>query len=72
MSIYITMYLVWKKHALEKGECSNFNLTAKRILERHGIQTSSLFVCIPEFEANFLFLWHLYGLIFKLETIRVS
>ena len=35
--------------------------TAKRILERRGIQTSSTFVkiwlvCIPEFKANFLFL----------------
>ena len=34
--------------------------TAKRILERLGIQTSSSFVCIPEFKANFLifsFIW---------------
>ena len=71
MSIYITMYLVWKKHALEKGECSNFNLTAKRILERHGIQTSSSFVCIPNFKANFFFFFGLYGLAFYLDTIGV-
>ena len=50
--------------------------TAKRILERRGIQTSSSFVkiwlvCIPEFKANFLFLWHLYGLVFYLESIGV-
>ena len=41
--------------------------TAKRILKRLGIQTSSSFVkiwwvCIPKFKANFLFFWHLYGL----------
>ena len=38
--------------------------TAKRILERHGIQTLSSFVkisvCIPEFKANFLFLGHFF------------
>ena len=38
--------------------------TAKRILERRGVQTSSLFVkiwlvCIPESKANFLFSWHI-------------
>ena len=33
--------------------------TAKRILERLGIQTSS-----SDFTANFLFFWCLYGLIF--------
>ena len=43
--------------------------TAKRILERRGIQTTSSFVkiwlvCIPKFKANFLFYWHLYGLDF--------
>ena len=43
--------------------------TAKRILERRGIQTSSSFVkiwlvCFPESKANFLFVWHLHGLIF--------
>ena len=43
--------------------------TAKRILERRGIQTSSSFVklwllCILEFKANFLLFWHLYGLFF--------
>ena len=26
---------------------------------------------IPEFEANFLFFWHLYGLVFYLKTIGV-
>jgi hypothetical protein len=51
--------------------------TAKRILERRGIQTSSLFVkiwlvFISEFKANFLYIWHLYGLgFFYLEsTVR--
>ena len=53
-----------------------FAHTAKRILERRGIQTSSSFVkiwlvCIPEFKANFLFFWHLYGLVFYLESIGV-
>jgi hypothetical protein len=51
--------------------------TAKRIvLERRGIQTSSSFVkiwlvCIPESKANLLFFWHLYGLVFYLESIGV-
>ena len=44
---------------------------AKRILERLGIQTSSSEVCIPEFKGNFLLFWHLYGLVFYLETIGV-
>ena len=41
--------------------------TAKRILERLRIQTSSAF----DFKANFLFFWRLYGLVFYLETIGV-
>ena len=50
--------------------------TAKRILERLRIQTSSSFVkiwyvCIPNFKANFLFFWRFYGLVFYLETIGV-
>ena len=49
--------------------------TAMGILERLGIQTSSLFVkiwlvCIPESKANFLFSWHLYG--FFLSSIYWS
>ena len=29
-------------------------------------------VCIPEFRANFLFFWRVYGLVFYPETIAVS
>ena len=29
-------------------------------------------VCIPNFKANFLFFWHLYGLVFYLETVGVN
>ena len=47
------------------------SLTAKNILERLEVQTS-LFVKIPEFKANLLFFWCLYGLVFYLETIGVS
>ena len=59
-----------------KSSKKGYLITAKRILERRGIQTSSLFVkiglvCIPEFKANFLFFWHLYGLVFYLESIGV-
>ena len=47
-----------------------------RNLERLGIQTSSLFyqnfIGICEFEANFLNIWCLHGLVFDLETIGVS
>ena len=54
--------------------CSTF--TAKRILERLGIQILSPFVkiwyvCIPNFKANFLIFWRSYGLVFYLETIEV-
>ena len=47
--------------------------TAKRILERLVIQTSSSFVkiwlvCFPGSKANFLFFWHL---VFYLESIGV-
>ena len=42
--------------------------TAKRILERLGIQTSSSFVCIPEFKTNFLFICLFF---FYLESIGV-
>ena len=34
--------------------------TAKRILERLGIQTLS-----SDFKANFLFFWRLYGLVYR-------
>ena len=42
-----------------------FLFPAKRLLERHGIQTSSSFVkiwmvCIPNFKANFLFFFGVY------------
>ena len=40
--------------------------TAKRILERLAIQTSSSFV--NNFKANSLFFWHVYGLFFYPET----
>ena len=51
--------------------------TAKKTLERRGIQTSSSFdkiwlVCFPEFKANFLFFWHSYGLGFFLSRIYWS
>ena len=45
--------------------------TAKGILERFGIQTSSSVVkkvCIPEFKANFVILWHLHCLVFHLKN----
>ena len=55
---------------------NSLSSAAKRKLERLGIQTSSSFVkiwkvCIPEFKANFLFFWRLYGLVFYLESIGV-
>ena len=37
------------------GTLEYIHSTAKRILERLGIQTSSSFVKIPNFKANFLF-----------------
>ena len=59
---------------------SKLCITAKRILERRGIQTSSLnhlivkiwLVCIHEFKDSFLSFWHLYGLVFYLEYIGSS
>ena len=46
--------------------------TAKRILERRGIQTSSSvvkirLVCIPEFKVNFLFFWHLFDFLSRIS-----
>ena len=51
-----------------------FKNTAKKILERVGIETSSLFLKFDrsEFKANFLISWRLYGLVFYLETVGVS
>ena len=47
--------------------------TAKRIIERLGIQTSSSFVYIPNIKANFLFVSGIYmACFFYLETIGVN
>ena len=72
--------MVWKlkfslfKQATKSPSWWKFLSAAKRILERHGIQTSSSFVkiwlvCIPEFKTNLLFFCHLYGLGFFLSKI---
>ena len=49
--------------------------TAKRILERR-VYSDFIIVCqnligTPEFKAKFLFFWHLYGLVFYLESIGI-
>ena len=46
-------------------------VTAKRILERLGIQTSSSFVCIPDFKPISYFLGVFMACFFHLENIGV-
>ena len=70
----------WGTHALPKVLTTSYNsidytITAKRILARHGIQTSSFvkiwLVCSPEFKTNFLFFGIHMAWFFHLESLGV-